>query len=100
MKFRAFGITLSGYILNLSQNGVYMSTDHELEKGALLDLIFALPEPSGSIIQTEARVAWLNTRKSRKKPALPEGVGLEFVALSGEAALDVGRFIESDPGFT
>lgn len=96
VKYRAFGITLSGYIINLSGNGVYIATDSHVEKGALLDLIFALPEPSGLIIQTKARIAWVNSKKARQKPSLPEGFGIEFVSLADEAARELGRFIQSE----
>lgn len=99
-KFRVFGITLSGLLLNLSHNGAYLATDHELEKGATVELIFALPEPNGAIIQTTARVAWLNTKKSRNKPTLSEGVGLEFQGTPDEAAKKLSRFIESNLSFT
>ena len=96
VKYRAFGITLSGFVLNLSRNGVYIATDSEVEQGALLDLIFALPDAKGSIIQTKARVAWLNTGRSRKKPALAEGFGVEFLSLPDEAAREIGRFMERE----
>ena len=100
VKYRAFGITLSGFIVNLSQNGAYIATDSEMEKGTVLDVIFALPEPNGWIIQTKAQVAWLNTKKLRKKPSLPEGFGVEFVSLPDEAMREIGRFIESDTSVT
>ena len=99
-KYRVFGITLSGYIANLSQNGAYIVTGSEVEKGAELDLIFALPEPGGLIIQTRARVAWLNSKKSRLKPALAEGFGVEFVSMPDAAAREMGRYIESEDPFT
>ena len=95
VKFRAFGITLSGFAANLSQNGLYLAADVEVEKGTQVDLIFALPEPIGSIVQAKGRVAWLNTSKARRKPALPEGFGVEFLSLSEEAAQQIGRYLES-----
>lgn len=96
LKFRAFGITLSGTTADISRNGLYLVSDLNMEKDVEIDLIFALPEPVGSIIQTKARVAWLNTRKERNKPSLPEGFGIEFVGLSREAAHDLSRFLEQD----
>jgi len=95
-KFRVFGITLSGFIVNLSQNGTYIATDAEVEKGTQLELIFALPDPSGCIIQTKGRVAWVNSKKTRQKPSLPEGFGVEFVSLPDEANREIGRFTESE----
>ena len=95
VKFRAFNITLSGFVENLSQNGLYLVADVEVEKGSQIDLIFALPEPAGSIIQTKGRVAWLNISTERKKAALPEGFGVEFIGLSDEAKEQISRYIES-----
>jgi uncharacterized protein (TIGR02266 family) len=96
VKYRAFGVSLSGLVANLSQNGLYLATDSEVEKGALLELVFSLPEPNGCIIQAKGRVSWLNTRNARRKPSLPEGFGVEFLALSDEAAREIDRFIESE----
>jgi CheY-like chemotaxis protein len=96
-KYRVFGLTLSGYILNLSQNGTYLATDHEVEKGAVLDLIFALPEPYNSIIQLRGRVAWLNTKQHRQKEALPTGFGVEFLSNSEETVRDLAGFIDLEP---
>jgi uncharacterized protein (TIGR02266 family) len=100
VKYRAFGVTLSGYLLNLSQNGVYLVTDHALELGAVIDLIFALPEPQGSIIQLRGHVAWLNTSKSRNKQSFPHGFGVEFVSPSEETTRELARFIEGELSIT
>lgn len=97
IKYRAFGITLSGYVADLSRHGLYLGSDFALEQGALVDLIFALPEPVGSIVQTKARVAWLNTREKRTKPSLPLGFGVEFVSLTEEAERSIARFIDQEP---
>ena len=96
VKYSALGIPLSGFIVNMSQNGVYIATDAEVQTDALVDLVFALPEPSGAVIQTRARVAWTNTRKSKRKPSLPDGIGVEFISPGNEAAREILRFIESE----
>ena len=100
VKYRAFGVTLSGYILNLSQNGVYLATDQELEMGAVVDLIFALPEPSGGIIQLRGHVVWLNTARTRQKPSLAQGFGVEFVSPPDETTRELVRFIEGELNIT
>jgi len=100
VKFRAFGITLSGFCVNLSQNGLYLAADVDLEHGAQLELIFALPEPVGSIIQAKGRIAWLNTTKSRKKSSLPEGFGVEFVGISDTDRERIGLFLSTLKGPT
>lgn len=100
VKFRAFGITLSGVLVNLSQNGAYLATDSEVAQGTAVDLLFSLPEPSGWIVQTRGRVAWSNGKRLRHKPSLPEGFGVEFVDPPEEAAREIGRYIESEMSFT
>lgn len=95
VKFRAFGLTLSGFASNLSQNGMYVTADVELEEDATVEIIFALPEPFGAIIQTRARVAWQNSSKTRKKPSLPPGFGLEFLSIDEGAREQIGRFVDS-----
>ncbi|BCG46669.1 response regulator receiver modulated PilZ sensor protein [Citrifermentans bremense] len=94
-KFRAFGLTLSGFASNLSQNGMYVAADADLEEDAVVELIFALPEPFGTIIQTRARIAWQNSSKNRKKPALPPGFGVEFLFISEDEREQIGRFVDS-----
>lgn len=96
VKYRAFGLTLSGFVANLSKHGLYLGSDFAVEQDATIDLIFALPEPYGSIIQTKGRVAWLNTKEVRLKPSLPLGFGVEFVGLPDQAAQALGRFIEQE----
>lgn len=95
VKFRAFGITLSGLCVNLSQNGLYLAADVELDRDAQLDLVFALPEPVGSIIQSKGRIAWLNTSKTRKKSSLPEGFGVEFIGISETDRERIGLYLST-----
>jgi len=100
VKYRAFGVTLSGYIINLSQNGVYLATDQNLEQGAIVDLIFALPEPHGGIIQLRGRTAWLNSAKPGQSQSLPNGFGVEFVSPPEETSHELARFIKGELNIT
>jgi len=100
VKYRAFGVTLSGYIINLSQNGVYLATDHNLEQGAVVDLIFALPEPHGGIIQLRGRTAWLNSNQAGQTQSLPNGFGVEFVSPPEETSSELARFIKGEMNIT
>jgi len=96
VKYRAFGVALSGHIANLSPHGVYLATDSEVEIGAVIDLSFILPETRGNTILTKGRVAWVNSRVSRLKPSLPDGFGVEFISPSEETVRDLARFMESE----
>jgi two-component system, OmpR family, alkaline phosphatase synthesis response regulator PhoP len=97
VKYRAFGVTLSGFAVDLSQHGLYLATDFGLQQGTELDLIFALPEPYGTIVQTKARVTWLNSKDTRLKLSLPFGFGVEFLSLGDEAEKNILSFVENQP---
>lgn len=97
VKFRAFNLTLSGYSVNLSQNGLYLAADVDLELDTMLELIFVLPEPVGTIVQAKGRVAWLNTTKTRKKSALPEGFGIQFVDISEVDRQRIDNYVSTLP---
>jgi len=97
IKFRVFGISLSGEVLDVSENGIYVAADYEMEIGTVMDLVFALPWESGGIIRCKGRVAWLNMRKKRLKPSLPEGFGIEFIALAAELRQALANYIKGAP---
>jgi uncharacterized protein (TIGR02266 family) len=84
VKFKAFGITLSAEILDLSLNGIFIAADCEVALGTVLEVVFQLPE-NGQLIQSRGRVAWLNSSRVWKKTKLPVGFGVEFIAMAEES---------------
>lgn len=94
IKFRAFGVSLSGEVTNLSALGVYIATEYAMETDTIIDLVFALPEENGAIIHCKGRVAWPNSKSDRHKLSLPEGFGVEFIALPGESRVALASFVE------
>jgi uncharacterized protein (TIGR02266 family) len=93
VKFRAFGVTLSGEARNISANGMYVAAEYEVAMGTVLELVFALPDAEGAVIQTKGRVAWLNSSKGRLKQGLPAGFGVEFTAITEESRRALERFV-------
>lgn len=93
VKFQAFGVTLSGDLLNISKNGIYVATDYEMEYGTALEISFSLPDGSGTVIQTRGKVAWLNNSKDRKKRDVKEGFGVEFTVITEESRVALERFV-------
>jgi uncharacterized protein (TIGR02266 family) len=93
VKFRVFGVTLSGDILNLSALGIYIATDYEVATGTVIELVFALPEETGAIIQTKGRVVWQNSKTKRIKTSLPAGFGVEFTAITDEYRTALARYL-------
>jgi uncharacterized protein (TIGR02266 family) len=93
VKFRAFGVTLSGDVLNISTNGIYVAADYDVANGTVLELSFALPDGSGTVIQAKGKIAWLNSPKGRIKQEIPAGFGVEFIAITEESRAALERFV-------
>lgn len=93
VKFRVFGITLSGDVVNMSEHGIYVAATCAVELGTTMDLVFALPDGKGSVVQTKGRIAWVNSGSKRLKGSLPEGFGVEFVAMTEESTVAVHAFM-------
>jgi uncharacterized protein (TIGR02266 family) len=95
VKFKAFGVTLSGEAMNISANGIYVIADYDVQIGTVLELVFALPDERGTQIQGNGKVAWLNSAKGRLKQGLPEGFGVEFIAIPDESRAALQHFVET-----
>ena len=93
-----FGIISGGlmndYSLDLNTGGMFLATDLMLEVGTMLHLDFALPG-GGSVIKCKAIVAWVNGPDARKKPQLPNGMGVRFLDLSPEEEEAIVKCVES-----
>ncbi len=96
-KFRLYGITLSAEVHNVSRNGCYMAADYDVEAGATVDVVFALPGAQGIAIQARGQVAWTN-RGMAKKPDAPAGFGVEFTTVTEESRIALDRFITACTG--
>ena len=98
VKFKVFGLTLSGEIMDISMHGIYVATDYEVVADTVLELVFAICGEDGALIQTRGRVAWLNSKKLKKKQNLPPGFGVELLALTEETERILKEFVENgDP---
>ena len=93
-KFRVFGLTLSGDIVDISAQGVYVATDYEVEKETGLELVFAMEEENGAVIQAKGRVAWVNSRDDKRKKTFPAGFGVELTAITEESKRILKHFVE------
>ena len=86
-------INLSGLSSNLSTGGLYLRTKLPLEVDDTLYLSFSLPDEVS--ISCDARVAWTNSDKKRRKPDYATGVGLQFLNLSSEDSSTLEKFIDT-----
>jgi CheY-like chemotaxis protein len=95
VKFRVFGLTLNGEIRDISKNGAYIATDYEVDAETSIELVFALQEDKGGIVQGRGRVAWVNSKKEKKKTAYPDGFGVELNAMTEESNRNLNDFMEA-----
>lgn len=95
VKFRVFGVPLSGEAYDVGDNGIYLATNYEVQAGTELEVMFALPDAAGTLIKSRGRVAWLNTGSARRKPSFPEGFGIEFLQLEEEMRVALASFVTS-----
>jgi uncharacterized protein (TIGR02266 family) len=98
-KFRAYGVNLSGSILDISTNGVYLEADYDVQPGTAVELVFALPNEDGAMVQASGKVAWTNTGGHRTKLDYPPGFGVEFTNINEESKKALARFIASRHGY-
>jgi CheY-like chemotaxis protein len=96
-KFKLYGISLSGEVYNLSRSGCYIAADYDVELGATVELVFAIPGGNSVVIQAKCRVAWVNNNRKNKQD-VPAGFGVEFIAITEESRIALDRFIRACTG--
>ena len=89
--FRRGDGSFHGSIEDISFCGVYVVSRCTVGIEERIRLGFFLP--GSDLIETDARVAWVNQGHRRIKQTLPEGFGVEFVGIAADAAEQVKRFI-------
>jgi CheY-like chemotaxis protein len=83
-----------GTIEDVSTSGMYVGTVCAVNPGDVLALKFVLPWSGAALIETGARVAWLNVGKQRRNHRLPAGFGVLFLELSGDAEDQLKDYLE------
>jgi CheY-like chemotaxis protein len=96
VRFRAFGLTLSGETVDVSRNGVFVATGHEISAETNIDLVFSLREEDGAVVQCKGRIAWINSGQEMRKQSYPVGFGVELIAITEDSKRNLTRFIGED----
>jgi len=83
--------------VDISAGGMYMAVESKLFDESLVAISFALPGAETRPIMVRGRVAWSNDLDNggRKKPHLPNGVGIEFVDLPESIRESIRLFVLS-----
>ncbi len=84
-------IFYKGKIINLSTEGVFISTKQLFSAGDIL-LVKMHLEPDPGIVEAKAKVVWLADKDVQ--PQYFPGMGLEFIELSSETARKINAFID------
>ncbi len=86
---------LSGNILNISEDGVFISTEEHFETGNILVMKFILLKDDGDVeIKTEGEVVWGD--ESDEGQNLLNGVGIRFANISAEDRSAIASFVEEE----
>ncbi len=93
VRFKAYHVNMSGTILDLSKNGLYIATEYALETGTEIALVFSLAEDGKTHIQAKAVVRWRNSGQGIGKACSPAGFGVEFTAFAGDSLANLNRYL-------
>ena len=82
----------ASYTCNVSAGGLFLETKKPLTPGERLKLKISLPKENPPVF-CQGRVAWVNSPLSPIDPALPTGMGIEFLDIEEE--LQLQTFLQS-----
>ncbi len=91
VDFKVGERSLTGFILNISDNGLFLHTKEELLEGTLVRLVFALPH-SETVMKMNALVRW--TTSNDEEATLFSGSGVMFSDISQEDQDSILEFIK------
>lgn len=94
VDFTIMGRTYTGYILNISETGVFIySSNEKFHPGDIALLKFSLPDED-KIIEAEGRVIWINSLTGEE--ALFNGMGIHFNSISMEDRRLIASFVKRE----
>lgn len=83
-----------GSCLDLSIRGLYLAFAGEVEVGDKVEVNMLVSGNSDDLVEAWGRVSWVNSGVPRKKQKLPEGFGVEFLAITEESTCLIKQFLE------
>lgn len=98
VNFTLDGVSRSGFSVDLSSGGVYVTEARPVEERKAVILEIKLPNATGRSIKAQGVVAWANCQGKRKKMTLPPGFGVEFTKIAEEDNKVIKAFVEGTRG--
>lgn len=93
VDFTLGDLTMTGFLLNVSETGVFLHTKTELLTGSLLRLKFSVPG-SSRVLDMKVIVKWSTAEVAKK--TLFGGYGLMFTSISTEDLEELRAFISTE----
>ncbi len=95
VEFSHSSRVLSGKILNISEEGVFISTEEHFERGSIFTMQFILVNDDEDVeIETDGEVMWGD--ESGEGQNLLNGVGIRFSNISTEDRAVIASFVEEE----
>lgn len=98
VNFTLDGVSRSGFSVDLSCGGVYVTEARPVEEKTAVILEIKLPNAAGRSFNAEGIVAWANGLGKRRKMTLPPGFGVEFTRIAEEDNKAIKTFVEGTRG--
>lgn len=88
------GENMYGTCLDLCTRGLYVAFNGDVNADDKVEVSMLVSGNSDDLVEAWGRVSWVNAGVQRKKQKLPEGFGVEFLAITEESTELVKRFLD------
>lgn len=85
---------LAGAATNLSSGGVFIATPIVHDVGTEFDISLHIGDGQDGVIHACGEVRW--QRPASDDPSLPQGLGIQFLAIEGDGAERIERFLAAN----
>ncbi len=88
------GNNMFGTCLDLCTRGMYIASSCDVKMDDKVEVSMLVSGNSDDLVEAWGRVSWVNGGVQRKKQKLPEGFGVEFLAITEESTGLIKRFLD------
>jgi CheY-like chemotaxis protein len=81
--------------VDLSLNGIFISSPPRGEINDPVNVTFAIDESQSEWVEAWGRITWINQQDSPTKPRLPQGFGVQFLAMTDADRERLVQFLRS-----